>query len=101
MSQPIYTPRGSAEEYFSYLNSIEGRAEYQGGVIYDMAGGDPEHSRIAMNLGGEIYSRLGNRNCSVFNSDLLVALDLADQGCFTCRADRDGLQSPPSASSSR
>lgn len=70
------------EDYFAYLDTIEGRAEYQGGVIYDMAGGEPDHSRIAGNLNGEIYSRLGDRNCSVFNSDLLVALNLAEAYFF-------------------
>ena len=82
MLQPTHTAGGGVEEFFAYLNGIEGRAEYQGGVIYDMAGGEPDHSRIAGNLGGEIYSRLGDRSCSVFNSDLLVALNLSEAYFF-------------------
>jgi Uma2 family endonuclease len=67
----------TVEEYFAYLNTIEGKAEYDNGIIVDMAGCDPEHSRIAANCGSAIDSQLGDRDCSVFSSDLHIGIELA------------------------
>ena len=34
----------TVHDYLTYLDSIEGRAEFEKGVIYDMAGGTNVHS---------------------------------------------------------
>ncbi|MEY3442942.1 MAG: hypothetical protein RLZZ519_1223 [Bacteroidota bacterium] len=72
----------SEADYFAYLESIEGKAEYQNGVIYDMAGGDPEHSRIAANCCAFILSAIKDKKCSSFTSDLQVGIELAESYFF-------------------
>lgn len=69
-------------EYFAYLDSIEGKAEYFDGVIYDKAGGSPSHSLITMNCGIAIGRQLDVNVCQVYSSDLLVGIDLANTYVF-------------------
>ncbi|MBK9451946.1 MAG: hypothetical protein IPN95_21520 [Bacteroidetes bacterium] len=38
--------------FLDYLDSIEGKAEYLNGEIYDMAGGSIPHSLIEANIAG-------------------------------------------------
>ncbi len=67
----------SEADYFAYLESIEGKAEYQNGVIYDMAGGSPQHGLITMNCGIAIGSQLKGKNCGVYSPDVLLGVELA------------------------
>lgn len=60
----------SVQEYLDYLDSIEGRAEYYDGVIYDMAGSSVNHVRISGNFFGELYVRLRGSSCEPFSTDL-------------------------------
>lgn len=48
------------------------RHEFLDGEIYAMAGGTPDHARLAMNVGAALLSRLGDGPCQVFSSDLRV-----------------------------
>lgn len=47
------------------------RHEYLDGMAWAMAGGSPEHARIAANISGTLVTQLANRRCAVF-SDLRV-----------------------------
>ena len=71
-AQPLsfYTP----EQYLELEESAEFKSEYLSGQIYAMAGGGPEHSKIANNIGGEMRSLLKRGPCQVFNSDLRVTI---------------------------
>jgi Uma2 family endonuclease len=69
-------------EYFAYLDSIEGKAEYYDGVILDMAGSSPNHSLITMNCGIAIGRQLDASDCAVYSPDLLVGLDIAKAYVF-------------------
>jgi Uma2 family endonuclease len=62
----------SIEEYLAYDASIEGRAEYYDGEIFDMAGGSPTHSGIAVNFSGAAFGLLEDSPCNIFSSDLRV-----------------------------
>jgi Uma2 family endonuclease len=55
-----------------YDASIECKAEYYNGEIFDMGGGSPAHSGIAANFVGAAFGMLGDSSCNVFNSDLRV-----------------------------
>lgn len=48
------------------------RHEFLDGEIYAMAGGTPDHARLAMNVGAALLARLGDGPCQVFSSDLRV-----------------------------
>ncbi len=74
--------KSTVEEYFTYLESIEGKAEYLDGVIYDMAGSSPNHSLITMNCGIAIGKQLDVNTCRVYSNDLHVGIDLANSYVF-------------------
>jgi len=50
----------------------ETKHHYYRGLITAMAGGSPEHSALAMNLGAELRAALRKTGCRVFNSDLMI-----------------------------
>ncbi len=56
-------------EYAAYLETLEGRAEYVDGVIYDMAGGTDNHSKIGANMIAALHLALAEKECSVFGAD--------------------------------
>jgi Uma2 family endonuclease len=62
------------EEYFEYEKSIEGRAEYFDGMIFDMAGGSKGHGQIPLNLAAELIYALKGKSCIVYNADVKVKL---------------------------
>jgi Uma2 family endonuclease len=70
--------RVSVQEYLNYLASIEGRAEYYQGVIYDMAGSSDEHSQIALNFGTALNIALRDDPCRVYGADSILAIDADD-----------------------
>lgn len=74
--------KSSPADYFAYLETIEGKAEYFDGVIVDMAGGSTNHSLITMNCGIAIGRQLDDSNCAVFSPDLHVGLDISNAYVF-------------------
>jgi Uma2 family endonuclease len=66
--------RVSREAFLDYLASIEGKAEWLDGEIFDMAGGTYVHSLISTNACGEIRAALKGRDCRTFSSDLLLEI---------------------------
>ena len=64
--------KASLADYFAYDESIEGKAEYFDGEIFDMAGGSREHARISTNVIVAVGKRLDNTPCEVIGSDLRV-----------------------------
>ena len=48
------------------------RHEFIDGFVYAMAGGEPEHARLALSFGAELRSLLRGRPCRVYSSDLKV-----------------------------
>jgi Uma2 family endonuclease len=65
----------SEAEYFAYEESIEGRAEYYNGEIFDMAGGSENHSSISQNLAAEIRERLKGKPCRVHSGDFRLRIN--------------------------
>ncbi len=68
--------RVTVQEYLEYLDSIDGRAEFYDGVIYDMAGSSVTHVRISTNLIGSLYGKLLGSNCEVFATDLKTEVEV-------------------------
>jgi Uma2 family endonuclease len=62
------------EEYLRDEQTATTRNDYLAGRVYNMSGGTPEHSRIAINLTSFLDAELGDGNCQVFNSDLKVGV---------------------------
>jgi len=66
------TERVSYAEYLAFERSAETKHEFIDGLVVAMAGGTPEHSRLAMNVGVALMTALRGRRCSAFSSDLRV-----------------------------
>src|SRR5437762_862195 len=81
MSLAQKVPRVSEAEYLRLERQAETRSEYFDGEIFAMAGGTRAHSVIAINLGGELRSRLKASDCVVYNADMKVKVQTT--GLFT------------------
>jgi Uma2 family endonuclease len=68
--------------YADYLRVEEDsqhvRHEFLGGEIFAMAGGTPEHARMAAAIIGVLSQALRGKSCTVFTSDLRVRIDALD-----------------------
>lgn len=62
----------SYAEYVAFDRDAEHKHEYVNGEVYAMAGGSPEHARLAARLVAQLLQGLAGRPCEVFSSDLRV-----------------------------
>jgi Uma2 family endonuclease len=73
MSLPRTLSYFSPEEYLAFERGTDARHEYLDGHVYAMAGESIEHSRICVNVAGELRSRLKGRACEVLSPNMKVA----------------------------
>ncbi len=64
----LYSP----EEYLKLERKAETRHEFVDGVIYAMAGESLSHSRICINLAGEVRTKLKGANCEALSPNMKV-----------------------------
>jgi Uma2 family endonuclease len=64
----FFTP----QEYLSFERSTDARHEYLDGQVYAMAGESLEHSRICVNVAGELRASLKGRPCEVLSPNMKV-----------------------------
>src|SRR5690242_9193899 len=63
------------EEYWRMeANSVE-KHEYYQGEIFLMAGGSERHNLIASNTLGELWSKLRDKDCRTYNSDMRIKVE--------------------------
>jgi Uma2 family endonuclease len=60
------------QEYLAFERATDARHEYLDGQVYAMAGESLEHSRICINVGGELRARLKGRACEVLSPNMKV-----------------------------
>jgi len=60
------------EAYLVLERDSASKHEYVNGGVYAMAGGSPEHARLAQAVGAELRAALRGRPCAPFSSDLRV-----------------------------
>jgi Uma2 family endonuclease len=60
------------EEYLAQERASETKHEFLAGEIFAMAGGTPEHARLAANVTAALVAQLRRRPCATFSSDLRV-----------------------------
>ena len=68
----------SVEEYLVWEREQVQRHEYYNGEVFSQAGGTRDHSRVAGNLYGEVYSALKGHPCEVHGSDMRVHIRAGD-----------------------
>lgn len=89
----------SVADYLQGELVSEIKYEYINGEVYAMSGAKRAHNIVSMNLSGLLYAHLRSTPCQVFNSDMKVRVQTADDDCFfypdlhvTCSAaDKDEL----------
>ncbi|MEM9833583.1 MAG: Uma2 family endonuclease [Bacteroidota bacterium] len=98
MEQPRVTQGLSLEEYNQLEEENYQRYEYHDGEVYAMAGGDPVHNTIGVNITTILSPLLRNKSCNVFNSDQKVYIQSVNRSFYpdasvTCgsveRSDQD------------
>lgn len=62
-------------EYLAFERTSETKHEYVNGEVYAMAGGSPEHARLALQFGTLANLALRGRPCAVFSSDARVRIE--------------------------
>jgi len=82
MSQPRSRSRLTYAQYLELERSSETKHEYLRGEVFAMAGGTPEHSRLAANVIGELRAALRGRPCAVFTSDARVRIEETDRATY-------------------
>jgi Uma2 family endonuclease len=75
MATQPHRPSMSIEEYLDLDRRSSGtRYEYIDGYVRMLAGGTPDHAKIAANVIGVLYGVLEGSTCSVYTSDVRVCL---------------------------
>ena len=74
MSAPKTIKRFSVQEYYAQETQASHKSEYYNGEIFAMAGGTVEHSRICVNISGELRNRLTGKPCETFESNLRLKI---------------------------
>lgn len=72
MSLPRSLSYFSPEEYLAFERGTDARHEYLDGHVYAMAGESIEHSRICVNVAGELRARLKGKPCEVLSPNMKV-----------------------------
>ena len=67
--------RITVAEYLDLEQASEVRHEYLHGEIFAMGGASESHNLIVWNIGGELRSRLKQRPCRAYTSDMRVKVD--------------------------
>ncbi len=66
--------RISYQDYLTFERQAPTKHEYVDGLVLAMAGGSPEHARLAAALARSIGNAIAGRPCAVFSSDLRVRI---------------------------
>ena len=71
---PKYYPRMTPSEFLEWERQQEYKHEYVGGEIFSMSGASMNHNKIASNIIGIVWNHLQKKECSIYPSDLRVAV---------------------------
>ncbi len=65
------------EDYLKFEREADSRHEFLDGEIYAMAGESLSHSRVCVNLGGEVRAGLKGKNCEALSPNMKVRTSTA------------------------
>lgn len=82
MGDPAPKPRVSYAEYIALEEKSPAKHEWLDGVIYDMAGGTPDHAGLALTVGRLLGNQLEGKRCRVFSSDLKIRVLATNLGTY-------------------
>lgn len=70
------------EAYVELERASTSKHEYVNGRVYAMAGGSPEHARLAQAIGAELRVALRGRPCAPFSSDLRIRVPATGRSTY-------------------
>ena len=70
------------EEYLAGEEASPQKHEYLNGVVHAMAGGTPDHSSLAVRIGGLLDAHLRGKPCRPYNSDMRLRIERASDRRF-------------------
>lgn len=82
MNEPAREISYTYAEYLAQEEASETKHEFVNDQIYAMAGGTPEHGRLALRVGIELGTQLRGRSCEVFSSDVRVRVAATGLGTY-------------------
>jgi len=71
--ETLYTP----EDYLKFERESDSRHEFLNGEIFAMAGESLSHSRVCVNLGGEVRAKLKGKSCEALSPNMKVRTSTA------------------------
>ncbi len=74
--------RSTYAEYLELEANSEQRYEFVDGAVYAMAGGTPEHSRLAAAAIVQLSAALAPKGCAVYTSDLKIRIDATNRSTY-------------------
>jgi len=72
----------TVEEYFELLQKSDVKLEYTSGEIIAMAGAQPTHNIISINIAAELLNCLRSKGCRVLSSDQLIRVESCEKYTF-------------------
>lgn len=81
MSSPALKIHRSPQDYLTFERQSPGKHEYENGKLHAMAGASRKHNLISGNLYLGLRTRLRNRRCEAFMSDMRVLIE--ETGLYT------------------
>ena len=78
----VARPALSASEFFEWEAEQLDKHEFYHGDVFSMAGGTPEHARLAIRAAVQLESALAGGPCQTFSSDLAVELEPGGHYCY-------------------
>ncbi len=69
-------------EYLAFEEASETKHEYVNGEVYAMAGGSPEHGRLASKLTHLLGLALGGRPCETYSSDVRIRIEATKRSAY-------------------
>ena len=82
MEQPETTTRLTLKGYNQLEDDTQQRYEYHDGEVFAMAGGDPVHNAIGVNVTTILNQLLRKKSCNVFTSDQKVHIDAVNKSLY-------------------
>ena len=74
--------KATYEEYLALERDSETKHEYVNGESYAMAGGTPEHGRLATKLAQLVRNALAKRPCELYSSDVRVRVEATGRSTY-------------------
>jgi Uma2 family endonuclease len=82
MGLPAHKPRYSIQDYYRIENDSSAKHEFADGEMLAMAGGSPQHAKIALKFAVQLDLQLKGRPCQPYGSDLRIRIPGRDRTVY-------------------